>query len=224
MRNKKEKKNQKKKKSPNLEHSENNKKAVFDIVVISMSESTSKAIYKIIKERRSIRSFIDKEIPDNIVQQVLEAGWMAPSAGNRQPVEFIIIKDPSIKQRLTAQKFVAEAPVVIIVVVNLERTTSRYGDRGERMYIYHDSGAAIQNILLMCKALNLGSCWIGAFNDNRVARLLELPETVLPMAIIPIGYPNQDPDPPRKIPLDKISHVERYEEQKIKEYLMSLVD
>jgi nitroreductase len=189
-----------------------------------MSDNISEAVYNVIKERRSIRSFVDKEVPENLIQQILEAGWMAPSAGNRQPVEFIVIKDPSIKQRLSAQKFVAESPVVIIVVVNLERTTSRYGKRGEKMYVYHDSGAAIQNMLLMCKALNLGSCWIGAFNDERVARLLDLPESVLPMAIIPIGYPNQDPKPPRKIPLDKVSHEEKYEEQKIKEYLMSLVD
>ena len=189
-----------------------------------MSENASEAVYRVIKERRSIRSFIDKEIPDNLVQQILEAGWMAPSAGNRQPVEFIVVKDSAVKQRLSAQKFVTEAPVVIVVVVNLERTTSRYGERGEKMYIYHDSGSAIQNILLMCKALNLGSCWIGAFNDERVSRFLELPENVLPMAIIPIGYPNQEPNPPRKIPLEKVSHEEKYEEQKIKEYLMSLVD
>ena len=189
-----------------------------------MSENVSDAVFNVIKDRRSVRSFQDKEVPDNLVQQILEAGWMAPSAGNRQPVEFIVVKDPAIKQRLSAQKFVLEAPVVIVVVVNLERTTSRYGERGEKMYVYHDSGAAIQNMLLMCKALKLGSCWIGAFNDERVSRIIELPENVLPMAIIPIGYPNQNPDTPRKIPLEKISHKEKYEEQKIKEYLMSLVD
>ncbi|MHA1801483.1 MAG: nitroreductase family protein, partial [Candidatus Heimdallarchaeaceae archaeon] len=72
--------------------------------------------------------------------------------------------------------------------------------------------------------LGLGSCWIGAFNDERVSRLLELPEHVIPMAIIPIGYPDENPEPPRKVPLEKVEHDEKYEEKKIKEYLMSLVD
>ncbi len=189
-----------------------------------MSENTSDAIYKIIKERRSIRSFKDQEIPESNIKKILEAGWMAPSAGNRQPVELIIVKDKATKQKLSAQRFVDESPLLIAVVVNLERTKSRYGERGQRMYIYHDSGAAIQNMLLMSKSLGLGSCWIGAFNDERVSRFLELPEHVLPMALITIGYPNEDPDLPRKIPLDKITHEEKYEEQKIKDYLMSLVD
>lgn len=189
-----------------------------------MSENTSDEIYKIIKERRSIRSFKNQDIPENMVKKILEAGWLAPSAGNRQPVEFIIVKDKATKQKLSAQRFVEEAPLLIAVVVNLERTKSRYGERGQRMYIYHDSGAAIQNMLLMCKSLGLGSCWIGAFNDKRVSRFLELPRHVLPMALITIGYPNEDPDSPRKIPIDKITHEEKYEEQKIKEYLMSLVD
>ncbi|MBY9000490.1 MAG: nitroreductase family protein [Candidatus Heimdallarchaeota archaeon] len=189
-----------------------------------MSSNSVDTIFEIILNRRSIRSFTDREIPESALMKILEAGWQAPSAGNRQPVEFILIKDPSIKQKISAQEFVEEAAAVIVVIVNLERTTSRYGDRGEKMYIYHDSGAAVQNMLLMCKALGLGSCWIGAFNDERVSKLLELPEHVLPMAIIPIGYPNEDPEPPRKIPLDKIVHKDRYEETKIKEYLMSLVD
>ncbi|MHA1464325.1 MAG: nitroreductase family protein [Candidatus Heimdallarchaeaceae archaeon] len=189
-----------------------------------MSKETADTVYEIIKTRRSIRSFSDREISDSTLQKILEAGWLAPSAGNRQPVEFIIIKNPSTKQKISSQKFVKESAVVIVIIVNLERTTSQYGDRGERMYIYHDSGAAVQNILLMCKALGLGSCWIGAFNDERVSRLLELPEHVIPMAIIPIGYPDENPEPPRKVPLEKVEHDEKYEEKKIKEYLMSLVD
>lgn len=189
-----------------------------------MSENDSDVIYNTIKNRRSIRSFTDQEVSEEMLRKILEAGWMAPSAGNRQPVEFIILKDESIKQKISAQKSVAEASAVIVVVVNLERTTSRYGERGGKMYIYHDSGAAIQNMLLVSKAMGLGTCWIGAFNDAKVSRLLELPEHVLPMAIIPIGYPQEDPDPPRKIPLDKVTHEDTYEEQKIKEYLMSLVD
>ena len=189
-----------------------------------MSENPSDIIYNIIKTRRSIRAFTDQEVSEKILNTIIEAGWLAPSAGNRQPVEFIIVRDKSIKNKLSAQRFVAEASAVIVVVVNLERTTSRYGERGGKMYIYHDSGAAIQNMLLVSKALGLGTCWIGAFNDAKIARLLELPEHVLPMAIIPIGYPNEDPEPPRKIPLDKVTHEDTYEEQKIKEYLMSLVD
>ncbi|MHA1827335.1 MAG: nitroreductase family protein [Candidatus Heimdallarchaeaceae archaeon] len=189
-----------------------------------MSEQVSEIVYNLIKERRCIRGFTEQEVPESLVKKILEAGWMAPSAGNRQPVEFVIIKNKSTLQKISSQKFVSEASVAIVVVANKERVTSRYGERGKRMYIYHDSAAAIQNILLMVKALGLGACWVGAFNDEKVSKFLELPENVLPMAIIPIGYPKREPEPPRKIPLEKITHEEKYEEKKIKEYLMSLIE
>jgi len=185
--------------------------------VIILSEKAT-TLFEIIKNRRSIRAFTNQPVPDDYVTKILEAGWWAPSAGNRQPVEYVIIKDPIKKQRLSSQSFVEEAPVVIVVVVNKERTVSRYGERGERLYIYHDSGAAIQNMLLMAYALGLGTCWVGAFNDKRVAEVLDLPENILPVAIIPIGYPAEKPEPPNKIPLEKITHQEKYEEESIKEY------
>ena len=189
-----------------------------------MGKEITDQIYKIIKERRSIRSFTTQDVPDEIVQKIIEAGWLAPSAGNRQPVEYIIIRDEAVKQKISVQKFVGTSSVVVVVAVNKDRATERYGERGEKMYIYHDSGAAIQNMLLMAKTLDIGTCWIGAFNDERVSKLLKLPDNIMPMAIIPMGYPESEPSPPRKIPLEKIVHNEQYEPQKIKEYLMSLVD
>lgn len=189
-----------------------------------MTDDKADKLMEIIKHRRSIRKFTDQPVPEALVNKIIEAGWHAPSAGNRQPVEYIIVRDQSTKIKLSRQSCVEEASVVVVVVTENERTVSRYGDRGEKMYVYHDAAAAIQNMLLMVDALGLGACWIGAFNDAKVAKTLNLPPNVVPHAIIPIGYPAEQPEPPRKIPLEKITHIEKYEKKQIKEHFTSLVD
>ncbi|MHA1684798.1 MAG: nitroreductase family protein [Candidatus Heimdallarchaeaceae archaeon] len=189
-----------------------------------MSNEKAEILMGVIRHRRSIRKYTEQDVPEPLLQQILEAGWNAPSAGNRQPVEYIIVRDETTKRKLSRQPCVTQAPVVVVVVTDNERTTSRYGNRGERMYVYHDAAAAIQNMLLMIDALDLGACWIGAFNDVKVAEALELPASIMPHAIIPIGYPAEQPSPPRKIPLEKITHIEKYEKKQIKDHFISLVE
>lgn len=189
-----------------------------------MSMNKSEILREILRTRRSIRSYKNKAISENDLQKILEAGWFAPSAGNRQPVEYIIVRDDSLKQKLSVQKFVGNAPVIIVVFADTRRSGSRYGERAEERYIHHDSGAAIQNMLLMVNALGLGSCWIGAFNADRIANILNIPQTMEIMALLPIGYPNEESNPPRKIPLKKVIHENKYTDQNIKEHFYSLVD
>ncbi|MEM2896306.1 MAG: nitroreductase family protein [Candidatus Bathyarchaeia archaeon] len=171
-------------------------------------------LFEVIKNRRSIRAFKSTPIPDEIVNKILEAACWAPSAGNLQSWEFILVKDEKTKEWLCdaalGQCFIQEAPLAIVVCANRNRSSSRYGSRGANLYSICDSSAAIQNILLSAYALGLGSCWVGAFHDDEVARILELPDGIRPVAIIPVGYPNESPKPPRRFPLDKVVHKERY--------------
>jgi len=171
-------------------------------------------VFEAIKTRRSIRRFKSENIPDEDLMKVLEAATWAPSAGNLQPWEFIIVRGNDLKRKVASaaygQMWIAEAPVVIIVCANIPRTSRYYGERGRTLYCIQDTAAAIQNMLLAAHALGYGTCWVGAFSEHEVRRVLEIPEHVRPVAIIPIGKPAEKPSPPPRIPLSELIHREKY--------------
>ena len=152
-------------------------------------------LMEIIKGRRSIRKFCNKPVPEDMLNKIIEAGRAAPSAGNLQARDFFIIENQEIKEQLVkaahGQKFIAQASVAIVVCVNFESIES-YGERGMELYCIQDSAAAVQNMLLMVHELGLGACWVGAFDEPPVTEVLKLPEHLRPVAIIPIGYPDQE--------------------------------
>ena len=167
-----------------------------------------------IKKRRSIRAFSDQDIPDSDVDLLVEAACCAPSAGNRQPWEFIIVRDDDMKRSIAkaafGQYFLAEAPVVFIVCADPGRSASRYGRRGSELYCLQDTAAAVQNLLLTATANGLGSCWIGAFDEGKVAEVIKAPWGVRPIAIVPVGYPAETPRPPPRRRLRDIIHREKF--------------
>lgn len=145
-----------------------------------------------IKSRRSIRRYKKKKIPDEILNEILEAAVCAPSAGNLQDWIFIVVRNEKKKQELAeaayGQDFVVEAPVVIVVCSDLERI-SYYGRRGRELYSIQDTAAATQNILLAAWDFGIGGCWVGAFDEKEVSKILDLPKNVRPLVILPLGYP-----------------------------------
>lgn len=171
-------------------------------------------VFEAIEGRRSIRVFRPDPIPDNMLKKMLEAAQWAPSAGNLQAREFIIVKDPEIKRALCdaalGQTFIIQAPVNIVVCANKRKSAMRYGRRGEELYCILDAAAAVQNLMLAACALGLGTCWIGAFYDDEVSKILDLPNWLRPVAIIPTGYPAESPLPPPREPLSEVAHRERY--------------
>jgi SagB-type dehydrogenase family enzyme len=132
-----------------------------------------------------------------MLKEVLRAGHMAPSAGNLEGRDFIIIKDRVVKELLCMaalnQYFIMSAPVCIVVCANVSRSAARYGKRGE-LYSVQDASASIMNMMLMAQDLGLGTCWVGAFNEQAVTQLLSIPAGVRPVALIPIGYPDESPE------------------------------
>jgi nitroreductase len=147
---------------------------------------TFEAIYG----RRSIRQYTDQPVTEELVTELIRAAMAAPSAGNEQPWHFVIIDDR--KKLDVIPKFhpyaamLKEAPVAIAVCgdTHLERHTG---------FWVQDCSAAIQNLLLAAHAKGLGACWLAVYpRDDRVARtklLLALPEKVIPLAIVALGYP-----------------------------------
>ena len=171
--------------------------------------------FEVVENRHSIRRFQrDQEIPEEDLKKILEMGIKAPSAGNRQSWDFIIIRDKEIKKQLVraalGQSFIAQAPVVVVVCANKERSATVYGNRGREVYCIQDTAAAIQTMLLSITALGYGSCWIGAFNEEAVREVLKIPEGIRPMAILPIGVPVKIPPATPRISLQELIHNETY--------------
>ncbi len=163
--------------------------------------------------RKSIRRFRNSNVSDELIMKLIEAGNAAPSAGNLQARDFIIVKDEETKLKLALasfrQMFITEAPVLIVVVANYPRSMKVYGERG-RIYAEQDAAAAVQNVLLAAHAMGLASVWIGAYDDEKVSEILNIPSYARPVAILPIGYPAEDPRPRRRYDLEEITHWERW--------------
>ena len=150
--------------------------------------------YRVIRTRRSVRSFRKDPIPDEVLKRVLEAVRVAPSGGNRQPWKFILVKDEELKQRMVSacnnQRFVAEAPL-IVVACGQRLPLNRGGYMGE-MSMLLDVAIAFTHLILAARAEGLGTCWIGAFNNEEIKRLLSVPEGYEVVAATPLGYPSED--------------------------------
>lgn len=162
--------------------------------------------------RRSIRSYKNVDVTDGQIRKILQAGHMAPSAGNMQGREFIIVRDADSRGRIAdaalGQRFIEEAPVCVIVCANLPRTRQRYGKRAE-LYVIQDTSASVMSMMLQAVDLGLGTCWVGAFDEGEVARILGIPDGIRPVAILPIGVPDEAPEAPPRLG-SKIEHYERW--------------
>ncbi|MFX1519063.1 MAG: nitroreductase family protein [Promethearchaeota archaeon] len=165
---------------------------------------------EIIKSRRTIRKFTEEDVSDETVRQIIEAGMLAPSAGNIQSWEFIIVRDKttkySLSQEALGQMHVLESPVVIVVAANTQIAEKRYGSRGRDVYCFVSTGAAIQNMLLMTVSLGLGAAWVGSFKERAVKEILKLPEDIRPVGIITIGHPAETPDMPKRRSYKEVVH------------------
>lgn len=171
-------------------------------------------VFEAIKTRRSIRAFTNEEVSKEEVRRLIDAARHAPSAGNIQPWEFVIVRDPQRKRRLAVaaldELFIEEAPVVIVVCANEAQSGMGYGARGVSLYCLQDTAAATQNMLLAACALGLGTCWVGAFREEDVRKVLKVPRGVRPVAVVPVGHPAEKPSPRMKRSIPEIIHDETF--------------
>ncbi len=171
-------------------------------------------IFEVIRKRRSIRAYTKEDVSEEEVKKLIDTARWAPSAGNIQPWEFIIVRNAETKRKLSVaaldQSFIEEAPVVIVVCADQKRSAWGYGQRGATLYCLQDTAAATQNLLLATHALGLGACWIGAFREEGVRQALNLPIDVRPVAIVPVGHPAEKPMAPSRRPLSEIVHYEKF--------------
>jgi nitroreductase len=167
-------------------------------------------VLEAIKKRQSVRSYRDKKIQEDELQQVLEAGRLAPSACNNQPWKFIVVKDKNLKEKLIPacknQKFVGEASVVIVgCAINPSYRMSN----GKYSYSI-DLAIALDHMSLEAASLGLGTCWIGAFYQDQVKEILGVPEDVRIVALMPVGYPKELGSKTGRKPLSEIVCYDKY--------------
>jgi nitroreductase len=168
----------------------------------------------VVKKRRMCRAFEDRPLPEGSLETILDLALRFPSAGHTQPQEFIVVTDDEIKLALgdaaLDQMFLADAPVVIVVVSDTTRSARRYRERGVSFYSIIDGAFASMLVLLSAIDQGLGAAFVGAFNDDEVAGVLGLPEHVRPIGIIPIGYCAEGPERYRRRGRREIVHYDRY--------------
>lgn len=170
--------------------------------------------YEVIRTRRSIRSYKPDPIPNDVLMRILEAARIAPSGSNRQPWKFILVKNEELKKKLAAachnQMFIAEAPVVVVACgYNIHWNRGEYmGD----LSMLVDVSIAFTHLILAARAEGLGTCWIGSFSNDKVKKLLGIPEDVNVVAITPLGYPKDESfgEPGPRKPLSEIISIDKF--------------
>ncbi|MDQ7819629.1 MAG: nitroreductase family protein [Armatimonadota bacterium] len=169
---------------------------------------------EVVRRRGMVRAFLSRPVEEATVRRLLEYAHRAPSAGFTQPVEFVVVRDPAVRQRLVqaawGQTWVGAAPVVLAVCADTRRSAARYGERGVRRYSIVDAAFASMLILLGAVDEGLGACFVGAFDDDAVRDVLGLPPHVLPVGLIPVGYPAERPPRYRRRPLESLVHHDRW--------------
>ena len=162
------------------------------------------SIIKVIRERRSVREFLEKDVPDELIMKVLDAARWAPSSKNTQPWEFIIIRDQETKKKLAKLAkfgwFIADAPVVIAIVTDPRKSYAHI----------IDGSCAVQNLMLAAWELGLGTCWIGTMDREKAKELLNIPEELHLLTVIPLGFPEKISKPPPRKPVKDMVHYEKY--------------
>lgn len=162
-------------------------------------------LLSLIKNRRSIRHFQPKPLTKEIEEKLKEAIIWAPSAGNLQSRKFCFVKDKKNKEKLVklafCQDFILEAPLVVVACLDL-KIERIYGKRG-RLYSICDVSTSIENMMLEATELGLGTCWIGAFDEEKVKEILKIPNHLHPIAVIPVGFPAEKPEAPPRVSKDE---------------------
>ncbi len=166
-------------------------------------------VVEAIKTRRSIRKYKKEPIPEDDLRQIFEAARLAPSAGNKQPWRFIVVRDEATKRELAEkareQHWIGDAEVVVIALAMDPNDPSVY----ER-WVERDVMTAVEHMVLAAWELGYGTCWIGAFKQDDIKELLDIPEEMTVINLLPIGVPDEKPEPRDRKRFKELFFSEKY--------------
>jgi nitroreductase len=167
----------------------------------------SMSFEEVIRTRRSVRAYRPDPVEQEKLDRILEAFRLAPSAANRQPYRLYVARNADTRARLGqaySPEWFAAAPVILCICTIPEEAWHR-GDR--KSYADVDAAIAFEHIVLAAAAEGLGTCWIGAFNPQAVREALRLPGDEEPVAMTPLGYPDDEPGPVNRKPIEELVRV-----------------
>jgi nitroreductase len=167
-------------------------------------------LFETLLTRQSIRLYTDQPVEEDRLERILQAARQAPSAGNRQAYEIYLVRDETLRRQLVKaageQEFLAQAPVVLVFCTHPARNAERYAKRGETLYAVQDAAIACTCAMLAAAALELGTVWVGAFDEAEVSRILGIPADQRPVSMLPVGYPAEIPARRARRPLEDLVH------------------
>ena len=165
-----------------------------------------------VRNRHSVRKYQAREVEQEKLDLILETINAAPSAGDLQGYQALLVRDPSTRQALAkasyGQNFIVEAPLALVFCADHLRSAGKYGKRGAELYAVQDATIAATYCQLAATALGLATVWVGAFDTAGVAVAINAPESMTPVAIIPIGYAAEEPAPTPRRKLDDLVKLE----------------
>jgi nitroreductase len=169
------------------------------VVYVCVWQGVCMSVLDVIQTRRSVRAYESREVEEEKLLRVLEAARLSPSAKNLQERFFIVVRDAETREALVdaalGQRFVGEAPVVIVACAD----NTRYKMPCGQLAYPIDTAIAVDHMTLQAVAEGLGTCWIGAFDEGKVKKLLGIPRNIRVVTLLPLGYPKITPAPtPRK--------------------------
>lgn len=162
-----------------------------------------------IKGRRSIRKYSDRPVEEDVLGKVLEAGRLSPSANNKQSWKFIVVREKNKIARLTEateQPFVGEAPVILVSCGTEPVSVMMCGQHRYTV----DLSIATAYMILEAYEQGLGTCWLGRFDEKKVKEILEIPDEVRVVAVTPLGYPAETPQPRPRKDFESVVCYEKY--------------
>lgn len=160
--------------------------------------------YETVESRRSVRAYRADPVEEDKLERILEAARLAPSAANRQPVHFYVVTDAALRERLReaySQDWFVQAPVIICAC---HRESEAWCRSDGKSYADVDLTIAMEHLILAATAEGLGTCWIGAFKPAPLRKILGIPPELEPVAMTPLGYPDEEPSPRPRKALDEI--------------------
>lgn len=178
---------------------------------------------EVVKQRKSIRSYTDQDVSQEQIMALLKLGHKAPTAGNIQPWEFVIVREEANRRAVTDttfrgnnfdgdlhQEWMMQAPVMIVVCANRDRAYARYKEKALKTLIYLDVSACVENILLGAVDLGLASCYISGFKEDKLRAVLNLPDSHEAVAVLPIGYANEAGVERPKLKIEDVTVFEKF--------------
>jgi nitroreductase len=166
-------------------------------------------ILELIKKRRSVRDYFEKNVENEKLFKILEAGRWSPSSGNVQNWRFIVINDYKIKSQISeaclSQYWITAAPIIIVVLSDDSKLRMLFGQRGEMAYSIQNCSIAMHNMMLEAESIGLSSSWIGAYDEDKILRIVKIDDpNIVVRGIFAIGYAKNVPSAPARLELDKI--------------------